>query len=46
MELGLDQATVLDGDPSPKRGEEPPNFRRISVVAKWLDRSRCHFVGR
>jgi len=28
---------------SPKR-EEPPNFRFISVVAKWLDGSRCHLV--
>ena len=38
---------VLDGKPalpSPK-GHSPPNFRPISVVAKWLDGSRCHLVG-
>jgi len=36
---------VLDGDPPllPK-GAQPPNFRSISVVAKWLDGSRCHLV--
>jgi len=40
---------VLDGDsaPSPKRGRSPPpNFRPISIVAKWLDASRCHLVWR
>jgi len=31
--------------PSPK-GAQPPNFRPICVVAKWLDGSRCHLVGR
>jgi len=38
---------VLDGDPAPlpKRGTAP-NFLPISVVAKWLDGSRCHLVGR
>jgi len=38
---------VLDGAqlPSPK-GAEPPNFRPIYVVAKWLDGSRCHLVWR
>ena len=25
---------------------QPPNFRSISVVAKWLDGSRCHLVWR
>ena len=30
--------------PSPKRGGAP-NFRPISVVAKWLDGSRCHLEG-
>jgi len=40
---------VLDGElgtqlPSP-RGTAP-NFRPISVVAKWLDGSKCHLVGR
>jgi len=29
--------------PSPK-GAQPPNFRPISVVAKWLDGSTCHLV--
>ena len=28
----------------PKKGEEPPSFRPISVVAKRLDASRCHLV--
>ena len=34
---------VLNGDigPLPQRGIAP-NFRPISVVAKWLDGSRCH----
>jgi len=31
--------------PSPKRGRAP-NLRPISVVVKWLDRSRCHLVGK
>jgi len=31
---------VLDGDPAPlpKKGEETPNFRPMSVLAEWLDR--------
>ena len=40
--------TVLDGEsplPAPK-GHIPPNFRLMSVVAKRLDASRCHLVGR
>ena len=32
--------------PSPKGPRPPPNFRPISVVAKWRDGSRCHLVGR
>jgi len=38
---------VLDGDqlPLPQSGRAP-NFRPISVVANWLDGSRCHLVGR
>ena len=32
--------------PSPKRGTAPTNFQPISVVTKWLDRSRCHLVRR
>ena len=48
-EVGLNPGNiVLDGDPAPlpKKGTEPPNFWPISVVAKWLDRSRWHLVGR
>jgi len=39
---------VLDGDPAPPppKGCGAPNFRPISVVAKWLDGSRCHLVDR
>ena len=29
--------------PSPKGAQPPPNFRPMSVVAKRLDRSRCHW---
>ena len=47
MELGLSPGGfVLDGDPalpSPKRAE-PPNFRPISIVVKWMHVSRCHLV--
>ena len=44
--LGLDH-TVLDGDSGPlPKGAQPHNFRPISVVTKWLDRSRCQLVGR
>jgi len=35
------QVTVLDGVPA---SFALPNFRPISVVAKWLDASRCHLV--
>ena len=49
MEVGLGPGhIVLDEDPSPppqKRGTAP-NFPPISVAAKWLDGSRCHFVWR
>jgi len=45
--LGLGH-NVLDGDPalSSPKGAQPHNFRLISVVAKWLDGSRYHLVGR
>jgi len=34
------------GPSSTKRGHSPPsNFRPMSIVAKRLDRSRCHLVG-
>jgi len=49
MEVGLSPGDfVLDGDPVPlpKKGAEPPNFQPMSVVAKRLDGSRCHFVRR
>ena len=38
---------VLDGDPAPppQKGNTP-NFRPLSVVAKWLGGSRCHLVLR
>jgi len=39
---------VFDEDttqlPPSKKPAEPPNFRPMSVVAKWLDGSRCHLV--
>jgi len=46
VELGLGHI-VLDGTQLPlfQRGTAP-NFWPISVVAKWLDGSRCHLVGR
>jgi len=49
MQVGLGPGhTGLDVDPAliPKKRGGSPNFRPISVVAKWLDRSRCHMVGR
>jgi len=48
MEVGLGAGhIVLDGDlaPPPQRCTAP-NFGPISVVAEWLDGSRCHLVGR
>jgi len=48
-EAGLDPGDfVLDGDPAlpQKKGAQPPNFRPMSIVAKRLDGSRCHLVGR
>jgi len=48
-EVGLSPSgIVLDRDPvpPPQKGVEPPYFRSMSVVAKWLDGSRCHLVGR
>jgi len=52
MLLGLGPGhVVLDGDPAPppqNGGSETRagNFWPISVVAKWLDGSRCHLVWR
>ena len=48
VEVGVDPGhIVLDGysAPLPKRGTAP-NLRPMSVVAKWLDGSRRHLVGR
>ena len=48
MQVGLGPGQiVLDGDPAPllQRGTAP-NFRPMSVVAKWLDGSRCHLIPR
>jgi len=41
MPLGMVGHIVLDGDPAPTL-----NFQTMSVVAKRLDRSRCHLVRR
>jgi len=43
-----EHSVVLDGDPAPPplKGHNPPNFRPMSVVAKWLDGLRCHLVWR
>jgi len=54
MKLGIQVGLVpghimLDGDPSPLPkggGGGAPNFRPISVVAKWLHGSRCHLIWR
>jgi len=49
-EVGLDAGDfVLDGDPGtqlplPYKGAQPPNFRRMSVLAKRLDGLRCHLL--
>jgi len=44
MQVGLGPGHIVsDGDPAPlpPKGHGPyPNFLPISVVAKWLDRSR------
>ena len=39
MEVGLVPVDfLLDGDPAPpKKGAEPPNFRRMFIVVKPLD---------
>jgi len=49
MQVGLAHGhIVLDGDPGPppSKGKALPNFQPISVVAKWLNGSRCYLVGR
>jgi len=46
-EVGLGPVDiVLDGGPrSPKKGHSP-TFVPMSIVAKWLDGSRCYLVRR
>ena len=51
MPLGTDVGLgpgdiVLGGYPPPPQRGTAPNFRPMSVVAKRLDRSRCHLVRR
>ena len=46
-EVGLGPGhIVLDGDPAPPKKGTAPNFWPMSVVAKWLDGSRCYLVRR
>jgi len=48
VQVGLGPGHIVvdrDAAPPPQRGRAP-NFRPISVVATWLDGSRCHLVGR
>ena len=48
MEVGLGPDHILlDGTQlSPQKGHSSPRFRPMSIVAKQLDRSRCHLVRR
>jgi len=55
VEVGLGSGhVVLNGDPSSpsgpsspsEKGAQSPTFRPMSIVAKWLDGSRCHLVWR
>jgi len=49
VQLGLGSGhIVLDGDPAPapQKWGRAPNFWPMSIVAKWLDGSRCHLVRR
>ena len=46
-EVGLSLGDiVLDGDPAPPplKGQSPPNFQPVFVVANRLDGLRCHLV--
>jgi len=46
VHLGPDHI-VLDGNPTPPlRDTVAPKFRLVSIVAKWLDGSKCHLVRR
>jgi len=48
MQVGLGPGhIVLDGDPALlPQTVTAPNFRLISIAAKWLDGSKCHLVWR
>jgi len=49
MEVGLSPSNIVsdeDPAPPPKGGRAPPNFWAMSIVAKWLNGSRCHLVER
>jgi len=52
MKLGMEVGPghlVLDEDRAPlsQKGQSPhPQFWPMSLVAKWLDESRCHFLRR
>jgi len=51
VEVGLGSDHIaLDGEPAPilqkGGGAVLANFRSISIVAKWLDASRCHVAWR
>jgi len=37
---------MLDGDPAPPKRAQHPEFLAMSVVAKRLDDSRYHLLGR
>jgi len=37
---------VLDGNELPRKRGHSPQFFALSVVAKRLDGSRCHLVGK
>jgi len=48
MEVGLGPGHIVrDGEsaPLPKSEQSPPIFG-LSILAKWLDGSRCHLVWR
>jgi len=45
MEVGLGPGGIVLAAP-PRKREQIPNFRPISIVAKRLDESRCHLVRR
>jgi len=38
--------TVLGGVPAPPKMGTVPTFRLMSIVAKWLDGSRCYLARR